>query len=76
MEVFPAPEPLLRVVFPWCLPIPPCRSYPFRSLRDAGVTLSMGSDWTVAPLDPLDAISVAQRRMDPDAPDERVIPEN
>ncbi len=40
-----------------------CRTtYAFRSLLDRGVTLAMGSDWTVAPLDPLTGIYAAVTR--------------
>ncbi len=37
-------------------------TYAFRSLLDAGVTLAFGSDWTVAPLDPLTGIRAAVTR--------------
>ncbi|GMQ81579.1 MAG: amidohydrolase [Rhodothermia bacterium] len=37
-------------------------SYAFRSLLDAGVNLTFGSDWTVAPLDPLAGIFAAVTR--------------
>jgi len=40
-----------------------CRTtYAFRSLLDNGVTLALGSDWTVAPLDPLAGIAAAVTR--------------
>ncbi|MBN2409733.1 MAG: amidohydrolase [Candidatus Aminicenantes bacterium] len=40
-----------------------CRTtYAFRSLLDRGVTLAAGSDWTVAPLDPLAGIYAAVTR--------------
>jgi hypothetical protein len=40
-----------------------CRTtYAFRSLLDQGVTLAAGSDWTVAPLDPLAGIYAAVTR--------------
>jgi predicted amidohydrolase YtcJ len=40
-----------------------CRSsYAFRSLLDAGVRLAFGSDWSVAPLDPLLGIDAAVNR--------------
>ncbi len=41
-------------------------SYLFRSLRDAGVVLAFGSDWTVAPLDPLLGIYAAVTRRSAD----------
>jgi len=34
-------------------------SWPFRSLLDAGVLVTFGSDWTVAPLDPILGIDAA-----------------
>jgi predicted amidohydrolase YtcJ len=37
-------------------------TYPFRSLADAGAVLAFGSDWTVAPLDPLSGIYAAVTR--------------
>ena len=37
-------------------------TYAFRSLLDAGVTLAFGSDWNVAPLDPLQGIAAAVTR--------------
>ncbi|HET6572647.1 MAG TPA: amidohydrolase [Fimbriiglobus sp.] len=40
-----------------------CRSsYAFRSLLDAGAVLAFGSDWPVAPLDPLPGIDAAVNR--------------
>lgn len=37
-------------------------TYAFRSLLDSGATLAFGSDWTVAPLDPLTGIYAAITR--------------
>ncbi len=37
-------------------------AYAFRSLIDAGVTVTFGSDWTVAPLDPIRGIHAAVTR--------------
>jgi hypothetical protein len=37
-------------------------TYPFRALLDAGARLTFGSDWTVAPLDPLAGIYAAATR--------------
>jgi len=37
-------------------------TYAFRSLLDAGVTLAFGTDWTVAPLDPILSIYAAVTR--------------
>lgn len=46
-------------------------SYPFRSLLNAGARLAFGSDWPVAPLDPLAGIDAAvnRRTLDGDHPD-------
>jgi len=41
-------------------------SWPFRSLIDAGATVAFGSDWPVAPLDPLGGIEAAVRRVTTD----------
>jgi hypothetical protein len=44
-----------------------CRTtYAFRSLLDAGVLLACGSDWTVAPLDPLSGVHAAVTRQTTD----------
>ncbi len=37
-------------------------TYPFRSLLDAGATLAFGTDWTVAPLNPMLSIYAAVTR--------------
>src|SRR6185503_11368711 len=37
-------------------------AYAFRALLDAGVTVTFGSDWTVAPLDPLLGVHAAVTR--------------
>jgi predicted amidohydrolase YtcJ len=37
-------------------------TYAFKSLRDAGAVLAFGSDWTVAPLDPIAGIFAAVTR--------------
>ncbi len=46
-------------------------TYAFRSLLDAGATLAFGSDWTVAPLDPLLGLdaAVTRRTLDGAHPD-------
>jgi predicted amidohydrolase YtcJ len=46
-------------------------TYAFRSLIDAGARLTFGSDWTVAPLDPLSGIyaAVTRRTLDGANPD-------
>ncbi len=38
------------------------RTYAFRSLLDAGVTTCFGSDWPVAPIDPMTGIDAAVQR--------------
>ena len=51
-------------------------AFPFRSLLDAGVTLKLGSDAPVAPLDPWRAMAAAVHRNTPDLvpwhPEERI----
>ena len=37
-------------------------TYPFRSLLDAGVRLALGTDWPVAPLDPIETLYAAVTR--------------
>jgi predicted amidohydrolase YtcJ len=46
-------------------------TYAFRSLLDAGATLAFGTDWTVAPLDPMLTIyaAVTRRTLDGKHPD-------
>jgi predicted amidohydrolase YtcJ len=46
-------------------------SYAFRTLLDSGATLAFGSDWTVAPLDPLLGVyaAVTRRTLDGKHPD-------
>jgi predicted amidohydrolase YtcJ len=46
-------------------------TYAFRSLLDSGAALAFGSDWTVAPLDPLQGImaAVTRRTLDGKHPD-------
>ena len=41
-------------------------SWAFRSLLDSGATLTFGSDWPVAPVDPLGGIEAAVRRVTTD----------
>ena len=41
------------------------RLYPIESVRASGTTVAGGSDWPVTTMDPLDAIEVAVRRLDP-----------
>ena len=49
-------------------------SFPWRALKNAGAHLSLGSDWTVAPFDPMINIDVALNRQkwSPDDPDQRL----
>ena len=46
-------------------------TYAFRALLDAGAALTFGSDWTVAPIDPLEGIyaAVTRRTLDGANPD-------
>ena len=37
-------------------------TYAFRSLLDAGAVLAFGSDWTVAPLNPMEGLKAAVTR--------------
>jgi predicted amidohydrolase YtcJ len=49
-------------------------SFPWRDLKNAGAHLSLGSDWTVAPFDPMINIYVAlnRKKWAPDNPDQRL----
>ena len=49
-------------------------SFPWRALKNAAAHLSLGSDWTVAPFDPMINIYVAMNRQkwSPDDPDHRL----
>lgn len=49
-------------------------AFPWRSLKDAGATLVLGSDWNVAPFDPMVNIHVAlnRRKYDESNPDQRL----
>ena len=49
-------------------------AFPWRSLKNAGAHLSLGSDWTVAPFDPMINIYVTLNRQkwSPDDPDQRL----
>jgi predicted amidohydrolase YtcJ len=49
-------------------------SFPWRSLKNAGAHLSLGSDWTVAPFDPLTNIHFAlnRKKLAPENPDQRL----
>ncbi|MCA9877052.1 MAG: amidohydrolase [Thermomicrobiales bacterium] len=45
------------------------RAFPTRSLLDAGVTLALGSDWSVAPFDPRIGMAWVRLRRTPGRPD-------
>lgn len=49
-------------------------SFPWRDLKNAGAHLSLGSDWTVAPFDPMINLHVAlnRKKWSPDDPDQRL----
>ena len=49
-------------------------AFPWRSLKNAGAHLSLGSDWTVAPFDPMYNINFAlnRKKYSPDDPDQRL----
>jgi len=49
-------------------------SFPWRDLKNAGAHLSLGSDWTVAPFDPMINIYVAlnRKKYAPTDPDQRL----
>jgi len=49
-------------------------SFPWRDLKNAGAHLSLGSDWTVAPFDPMVNIYVAlnRKKLAPENPDQRL----
>ena len=49
-------------------------SFPWRDLKNAGAHLSLGSDWTVAPFDPMINLYVALNRQQwsPESPDQRL----
>lgn len=49
-------------------------SFPWRDLKNAGAHLSLGSDWTVAPFDPMVNLYVALNRQkwSPNDPDQRL----
>jgi predicted amidohydrolase YtcJ len=50
------------------------RSFAWRDILDAGATLTLGSDWTVAPFDPMINMNVALNRekWSPNDPDQRL----
>jgi predicted amidohydrolase YtcJ len=49
-------------------------SFPWRDLKNAGAHLSLGSDWTVAPFDPMLNLYVAlnRKKWSPEDPDQRL----
>lgn len=50
------------------------RAWQWKSIRDAGARITFGSDWSVAPLDPLQGIWLASTRLTPDGMKEQRIP--
>ena len=49
-------------------------AFPWRSLKNAGAHLSLGSDWTVAPFDPMHNLNFAlnRKKLAQDNPDQRL----
>lgn len=49
-------------------------AFPWRSLKNAGAHLSLGSDWTVAPFDPMYNMNFAlnRKKYSPENPDQRL----
>ena len=50
------------------------RAWQWKSIRDAGARITFGSDWSVAPLDPLEGIWLASTRLTPGGMKEQRIP--
>jgi predicted amidohydrolase YtcJ len=72
-------EQMTELTLPVLGPVVSARQYPFRSLRRHGVTLVMGSDWSVSTPDPFAQMEVAVNRVSdetrdtaPFLPDERL----
>ena len=73
-------EQMTELTLPVLGPVVSARQYPFRSLRDHGATLVMGSDWAVSTPDPFLQMEVAVTRVadslrgvaEPFLPDERL----
>lgn len=64
-------EAMTDLTLPFLTPAAASHQYPFRSLRDAGATIAMGSDWSVSTPDVMQQVSVAVHRLvpgDPEAP--------
>jgi predicted amidohydrolase YtcJ len=59
------------LTIPFLGPERAAHQYPFRSLRRAGATLAMGSDWAVSSPDPLREMEVAITRIADDQRDKR-----
>ncbi len=60
-----ADEQMTELTNPFIGPERAARQYAFRTLLDAGVRLASSSDWAISTADPLEAIEVATRRVDP-----------
>ena len=72
-------DQMSELTLPFLGPVVSARQYPFRSLRRAGATLVMGSDWSVSTPDPFPQMEVAVNRISPEnrgnapfIPDERL----
>lgn len=59
-------EQQTELTLPFLGPVVAARQYPFRSLRQAGATLVMGSDWSVSTPDPFPQMEVAVNRISPE----------
>ena len=71
-----ADEQMRELTIPFIGPERAAHQYAFRSLLDGGVRLASASDWAISTADPLKAIEVAARRVDPSERDaEPFLPE-
>jgi predicted amidohydrolase YtcJ len=57
---------MVRLVLPRIGPVRTDRQYPMRSIAATGARLSMGSDWPVSSMVPLEGLAVAVTRQTPD----------
>jgi predicted amidohydrolase YtcJ len=57
---------MVQLVLPRIGPVRTARQYPMRSIAAAGARLSMGSDWPVSSMVPLEGLAVAVTRQTPD----------
>ena len=60
-----ADEQMTELTNPFIGPERAARQYAFRTLLDADVRLASSSDWAISTADPLKAVEVAVRRVDP-----------